>query len=76
MTEPEDFKLSESERHSGCWARLKEHIEEKLAECRRKNDNNLNIEETMRLRGRIASLKELLETGEPELPAPMADHDE
>lgn len=76
MTEPEDFKLSETERHSACWTRLKEHLEEKLAECRRKNDGNLSHEDTMRLRGSINTLKNLLEVGEPDIPAPMADHDE
>lgn len=76
MTELEDFKLTESERHSACWIRLKEYLEEKLAEYRRKNDSSLSHEETMKIRGKIHALKDLLEVGESDVPAPMADHDE
>lgn len=76
MTEPEDFKLTESERHSACWTRVKEHLEQRLGELRRKNDGNLTFDETTKLRGRIAEILYLLETGEPVEPAQMADHDE
>jgi hypothetical protein len=75
MTDLEDFKLSATERHSATWTRIKAHLEERLGDHRRRNDGNLSFDETTKLRGQIKEILYLLETGEPELPTPMADHD-
>jgi len=50
---PEDFT-------SPAILRLKAIYEERLAECRVKNDNRLDAEETARLRGRIFEVRNLL----------------
>jgi hypothetical protein len=75
MTDPEEFKLTAAERFSSTWARISEHLEARLAECRRKNDGNLSFDETTKLRGQIKELQYLLAVGIPDEPVPMADHD-
>lgn len=75
MTDPE-FKLSKDEVHSAIWAKIKAHLEQRLDEYRRKNDGNLPPDATAKLRGRIASLKDVLGIGDPDLPAIVADNDE
>lgn len=64
MTEP-DFKLTQAEIYSATWTRLREHLEERLAGYRIKNDSNLTPEETIKLRGRIAEIKYLLGIADP-----------
>lgn len=59
------MKLTEIELQSAAWQKLKAYMEQRLDECRRRNDGDLNEIETARLRGRIGSLKELLAIGEP-----------
>lgn len=75
MSDPEEFKLAATERHSATWTRLKDHFEARLAEHRRRNDSNLTFDETTKLRGQIKELQYLLAVGVPDEPAPMADHD-
>jgi hypothetical protein len=75
MSEP-DFKLTDVEVHSATWARIRGHLEERLQKHRKNNDGNLTFDQTTKLRGRIAEIQYLLGIGEPEPPAPMADHDE
>jgi hypothetical protein len=74
MTDPEDFKLTATERHSATWTRVKAHLEERLDEHRRRNDGNLSFDETTKLRGQIKELQYLLAVGTPDEPAPMADY--
>jgi hypothetical protein len=57
---PEIFRLSAAERASPLWLRLKAHLNERLAKARTRNDGALAPDETARLRGRIACLKDLL----------------
>lgn len=52
--------LSDYERQSATWIKLKEHIEERTAILRKKNDGDLTERETMHVRGQIAALKNLL----------------
>lgn len=74
MSESEtDFKLTDVERNSAAWKRLREHIEYRIDKQRRRNDARLNIEDTAHVRGSIAELKVLLELAEPE-PAQVAEY--
>ena len=59
-----EFCLTREERLSPLWVRLESSLKERLDTARRKNDGALSAEDTARLRGRIAVLKELLELGE------------
>jgi hypothetical protein len=47
------------------WLRLKEHCEARIAELRLSNDKSLGVDETARLRGRIAEVKSLLALDQP-----------
>lgn len=60
MSAPEVFRLTSAERTSPLWLRLKAHLQERLAKARSRNDGALAPDETAHLRGRIASLKDLL----------------
>lgn len=57
---PEIFRLTSAERTSPLWLRLRSHLQERLAKARARNDGALAPDETARLRGRIACLKDLL----------------
>jgi len=60
-----DFALTDNDRASGFWLRLKAHLEERLAMNRLVNDNiSLTEQDTAVLRGRIRELKALLALGE------------
>lgn len=48
------------ELHSSLWAKLTEHYEARLQLLRAKNDNALSAEETARLRGRLAEVRQFL----------------
>lgn len=54
------MKLEPHEMQSALWQRLHAHMTERLDGLRRSNDGDLPMEETQRLRGRIAQLKEIL----------------
>jgi hypothetical protein len=55
-----DFNLTDAERISPVWARVKEIIEDRIAKHRIANDGDKSPEDTAKLRGRIAELKDLL----------------
>ena len=56
------MKLTEAEKNSDVWAKIRTHLQEKLAKYREQNDNSvLGDVETARLRGRIAEVKALLD---------------
>jgi len=58
----EKFTLDKSEIESPLWIRLSAEISSKIDLLRKQNDNHdKGVEETARLRGRIAALKELLQ---------------
>lgn len=60
------MKLHKHEIHSALWLRLEAHLSEQLDVLRRKNDGLLSHEDTQRLRGRIAQIKEILALSEAE----------
>src|SRR5436853_7166738 len=49
--------VTELERQSPLWLKLKAHMEKRIASLRARNDNDRNAEDTAKLRGRIAELK-------------------
>lgn len=59
------MKLTEQERHSELWRKLKAHFEARLQKHRVANDKAQAAEETAKLRGRIAELKELMNLENP-----------
>lgn len=63
MTEiqaPARFALTESDRDSQTWTRLKKHLQARLEALHRENANDLSETQTAKLRGRIAMVQELL----------------
>lgn len=60
------MKLQPHETRSALWLRLEAHLRAQLAALRAKNDGDFSHEETQRLRGRIAQLKEILALSETE----------
>jgi hypothetical protein len=69
-----EFRLTTGEAHSALWKRLKEHMEERLAALREKNDvTALDPVQTAAVRGQIKELKVLLGMDKPE-PAQVAEH--
>ena len=58
------FALLAVDRRSALWIALSDHMIDRLNVLRQQNDSHLPIEQTERLRGRIAQLKELLALGE------------
>jgi hypothetical protein len=74
-----DFRLTEGEKSHPLWARLKSHLEDRLAASRVQNDGaDLSPTDTAALRGRIGCLKSIIRLGD-DLPliddAPMARRD-
>ena len=67
------MKLTEVERSSAAWMKLKEEINNQIVIMRNLNDGDLDYEKTLRLRGRISALKGLLAWGEPDQVLPVAD---
>lgn len=52
--------LTEMEHQSALWQKLDTHLHERLQALRSRNDGDLAPEETQKLRGRIAQIKEIL----------------
>jgi hypothetical protein len=59
-----DFRLSETDKASGLWLRLKDHLEDRIAAARKRNDNIQSEAETAVLRGEIRALKHLVRLGD------------
>lgn len=55
-----DFHLSENDKSTALWLRLKAHMEGRLAAARVRNDGALTEAETAALRGEIRALKALI----------------
>lgn len=55
--------LEPHEIRSALWQRIHTHLAERLDALRKSNDGDLGPEDTQRLRGRIAQLKEILALG-------------
>jgi hypothetical protein len=59
---PEDFSLTDSERNSQVWKKLKRYLEEANESDRKKNDSmSLGNKQTRNLRAMIAARKSLLQ---------------
>ena len=66
-----DFALTDNDRASSLWQRLRAHLEDRLSQSRSRNDNEaLTEQETAALRGRIRLLKSLIALGDD--PRPFA----
>ncbi len=52
--------------NSAEWRNLKEHINDRIKALRIDNDEDLNKEDTVKLRGKIEFAKEILSLGEDE----------
>ncbi len=62
---PQDrFTLTEQERNSPLWLRLKAFYEKRLVTLRSKNDGPLGVDETLQLRGRIHEVKSFISLDE------------
>lgn len=57
---PERFALLPADRMNPLWITLSRHLSERLDILRRQNDASLAPEQTERLRGRIAQIKDIL----------------
>lgn len=62
--------LTELEKQSSAWIKLTKYANDRLDACRQQNDGDLSPEQTARLRGRIAALKEILALTEQVQPEP------
>lgn len=54
------FSLTESEKHSDLWMKIKAHYEQKLQETRVRNDKPLDAERKMVIVGQLMEMKYLL----------------
>lgn len=59
-----DFQLTEHDKAQGLWVRLKAHLEDRLADARKRNDTLLAEYETAMLRGEIRCLKRIIALGD------------
>lgn len=57
---------------SETWRAIEEIVTKRIDDLRKRNDSQLNADETARLRGRLAELKDLLTLAKPD-PALVAD---
>lgn len=63
MNNPDELELTEADLASALWLKLRLHLEARLDQHRRKNDNDLDPISTARLRGATAEIKTLLARG-------------
>lgn len=62
------FELTENDKSSGLWVRLKAHFEERLAMARARNDEvSHSADSTATLRGEIRVLKRLIALDAPRI---------
>jgi hypothetical protein len=59
------FTLTEGEKATPLWHRLKAHLQDRLDAARARNDAILSEPETAALRGEIKALKALIRLGDP-----------
>ena len=61
-----DFRLTESDKASGLWLRLRAHLEDRIASARLRNDDaTLDPAATAAIRGEIKVLKLLMRLDDP-----------
>jgi hypothetical protein len=58
-----DFALTDHDKASSLWVRLRAHFEDRLANARARNDVHQPDAETASLRGEIKTLKALIRLG-------------
>lgn len=61
-------KLTEGERMSSAWVKVSKYVEERIEEYRKKLEAPQSEADTAMLRGRIASLRNLLDLGRERTP--------
>lgn len=59
-----ELRLEEFERNSALWKKIRAHFEHRLQRHRARNDASKSVEETEKLRGRIAECKYILSLGD------------
>lgn len=64
----ERFQLHPAERNSPLWLSLARHLQERLSVLRQQNDASLSPEQTEKVRGRIAQIKEILSLADDKPP--------
>lgn len=62
--DPTELSLTDHDRRSATWIKIKAVLEARIDLYRRQNDNELTPERTAALRGKLAELKHLLAAGE------------
>lgn len=67
--------LNDHEASSAVWMKIREHLEERLALLRAKNDDSKPVDETEKLRGRIREVKYLLSLDRQDLETESDDLD-
>lgn len=65
---PQPFVLTSSERQSGLWMRLENHLKDRLTTLRKQNDGDLTDIQTAKLRGQISFAAGLLLLGKDQPP--------
>lgn len=61
-----DFRLTESDKASGLWLRLRAHLDDRIASARLRNDDaTLDPAATAAIRGEIKVLKLLMRLDDP-----------
>lgn len=70
------IKLSQNERDSALWKKIRAAVQQRISELRISNDFPLNELDTARLRGKLSAMKEFLDTGTVPLPENDADSPE
>lgn len=68
---PEVFTLTSSDRHSATWARILQHLKDKLERARALNDGDNDAATTAKLRGQIGTLKALIALDREPPPPPQ-----
>ena len=59
-----DFELTEHDKASSLWVRLLDHLEDRLAAARVRNDMPMGECETASLRGEIRAMKRIIALGD------------
>lgn len=62
----EDIKLTATDMGSSVWDKLRRHMESRLLALRIRNDADLDLVDTAKVRGEIKNLKNLLALGTPD----------
>jgi hypothetical protein len=64
MSDTNELALTDADRNTAAWLKIRAHLQQRLDALRRMNDNELSVEKTATLRGKIQEIKELIAAGE------------